>query len=167
MNHTTENHPAPDNLDRQIAGSIARRLDAQRGRARDAFMQMIANEPAADPIPITRAVPRSASRVRWFIGGSVGIAAAAALAIAMISPVDRPAVTPNIPANQAMLPQVRHTIAWDTHEAAPVIVNERSTARSFERQRVDRFRWYDQSLGANVEVTVPSREIMLANWPTH
>lgn len=167
MNNTTENHPAPDDLDRQIAGSIARRLDAQHGRAREAFMQMIANEPAADPIPITHPVPRSASRLRWFIGGSVGIAAAAALAIAMLSPVDRPAVIPNLPANHAALPQVQHTIAWDTHEAAPVIVNERSTARSFERQRVDRFRWYDQALGANVEVIVPSREIMLANWPTH
>ncbi|HMO26854.1 MAG TPA: hypothetical protein PKB10_11345 [Tepidisphaeraceae bacterium] len=167
MSNTTENQPASDELDRRIAGSIARRLDAQRGHARDAFMRSIASEPSSDPIPIPSAPMHRASRARWFVGGSVGIAAAAALTIAMILPVDRPATIPEVVTSRPSLPQVRHTIAWETHETSPVIVDDRWTARSFECERVDQFRWYDPTMQAHIEVIVPSRQVILTGWPTH
>jgi hypothetical protein len=163
-----------DPLDATLRPHLARTLDAQRGRAGDAFAAALRRGAETTPASIRR--PATRDRRFWAIGGAgglVGAAAAAMLTIAMLGPIapgEHAPATLGPPARQvgaADASPLRHAIRWRTVDDGTVYVNGDAPARSIRQQRLDQLEWFDPRLNARVEVSLPRDEVTLISLPSH
>ncbi|MGN6369550.1 MAG: hypothetical protein ACTHN5_14930 [Phycisphaerae bacterium] len=157
----------PDKVDALVSAHLQKTLDAQRGRAVNAFRQHVHSN-AQNPDPLSfeaQARRRSIRMLRVWAGAASALAACLALVVTLqfLHTTDNPLPAPtehqDLPLTPAGVPVMDQVELSREVDGGTQVLDDQTPVRIVRQQQLKQMQWFDPTEKATYSVTEPIEKV--------